>query len=183
MFISALISTSLICAEHSTDVYCDNSVKPGSAAFVIENPEGTEGWIWNKSSSENGLLEYQWSVTLGNFTDEGGFESTGQDFGFTLFKWDHRPQMQGSLTELFRYGQYDAWTTTCHKTGSMHRRVEGALVKAGVYLDAVLIGINDHKTYDLLFKDKPDAALINSFLPAINKRHSCIIKINYNESG
>ena len=166
-----------------SEVDCDNSVKHGSAAFVILNPEGEEGWTWNKTSSENGLLEYQWAVTLGEITEEGVFKGTGKSFGFTLFKWNEKSQMSGNLSELIQHGQYTAWATACHNDGTTHNIIESARVKAGIFMDSILLGTNDLDTYELLLNDKPEAAYIEAYLSAINKQYTCTIYINYFEGG
>ena len=75
-------------AAESSEIECQGSVKPGSAVFVIENLEGNDGWLWYKTTSEDGLLEYQWSVTLGHLSTDGEFKNSGKSFGFSLFQME-----------------------------------------------------------------------------------------------
>jgi hypothetical protein len=178
-----LLLSHCVVASGTTDspqIECSASVLPGSAAFAIQNLEGNEEWKWHKASSADGLLEYEWSVTLGEFSSDGNFKSNGKRFGFSLFKWNSMSEVSGSLFALFRYyGQNDVWTESDGEHGPKYTRVEGARVKAGIYKNSVLLGVTDPSTFKLLFKERPKAAYLSAHLPAINKNYSCVIEIQY----
>lgn len=166
----------------SQSVECQASVRPNSAAFTIENLEGIDDWIWNRANTEEGVVEYWWSVAPGEIDDNGTFKGMDKFFGFVLGKRNDLPQATGSLNELFRYGEYGAWTNTCCEKKTTHTRIDGAIVKAGVHKQSILIGITDPKTFEMFFKDQPKTAYISAFLPAIEKHYSCVINIDYQDS-
>jgi len=113
-------------------------VRSHTAIFSFPAPSRSQ-WVWRRAETNGGSLEYRWDFTL-QATD------VPVSIGFWLFKLRANPD-SGSLTRLFRAGQWTAWGGSIAMTRTV---VAGGVDRGWIYMT-----IRDSFLLAELFADRP----------------------------
>jgi hypothetical protein len=170
ILVGACLAISSPVFAQSTD--CVGSIKGHSAVFYIENRIGEEPLTWSKRTSPIGYVEYMWSVTPGTLRQDGTLGASDMWFGLVVAKREGAVESTGTLDDLFAAG-------TPVLVRNENERDWDARIRIGRFREGIVIGINHPETFRKVFGGRPTGARIEAYLHAVNRRHSCIVSIEY----
>ncbi len=111
---------------------------------------------WYKKATPNDMLEYSWSVIIGD-------DKLGYQFGPVLFKRGGTRPRSGSLSDLIKACQQSLWHNSA-EGGDNIGDYGNADVKGG----KVRIKINDGALIKKLFEAKPKTVEMTIYTPSFN---------------
>ena len=105
-------------------------------------------WEWNRPTTPDNHAEYMWAVQV----DNGG---RAYEFGFYRFKFAGAKPARGSLGDLLFTGQQ----TVAERSGPQASVLAEARVSVTEERGRLVVGVEDAKTLQLLFSDRPRRAV------------------------
>ena len=97
---------------------------------------------WFEDSHRDNAVEYEVQIHLYDYS-----------FGFILFNMPFKTERSGNIYELLRNGQLDIWARQGNEAESINN--QSLTVKYSASIPYIIISIDDPKTIQLLFSERP----------------------------
>lgn len=132
------------------------TVTATAAEFRVPLLQPADGvWIWNRIDTPDNAIEYSWTVTAKNGSQQ-------YSFGFYLYKSPGAHEAHGQIQDLLKAGQASVFKENPEGTGAM---LPGAKVAITVEEQAILVRITDSDLVRLIFRGHPETVAVHTRTP------------------